>query len=155
MSTDEWDPEEYRVDVWENERWRWLLRKPDDCSPKVVRDGDRNLITRSEDGPKPGDTVFFFFAKNGTTRVCPEPGFYGWGVILKPWDEQRRELHFRPTSPSDQLEMRPWWEGDGGGEAKQVADDIRQPFPMGTLWGVRHEHAQRVRAGIFTWVGGH
>lgn len=136
MSQQEWSPERFRFDVWENERWKWMLRHDD---------GDNMRILGSE-RPQPGDTVIYFFAE----KDCPEPGFYGWGVVLTEWSENARELYFRPAAPTDQLKMRPWWND----EAKKLSNEIRNPS-QGTLRRLSLTDAQRIQKEIFAWVGGH
>jgi hypothetical protein len=129
LSQAEWTPERYRLDIWEGERWRWPVRK----------------IATSE-RPAPGDQVVFFFAKAG----CPEPGFYGWAVVLQWEEEANQRLYFRPVAPSDHLKMCPWWDG----AAEQIADQIRVPIPQGTLWRVPDQLAAAIGAGIAGWVAG-
>lgn len=128
MSQEDWTPEQYRLDIWEGERWRLPVRK-----------------IAGTDRPRAGDRIVFFFAKTG----CPEPGFYGWAVILK-WEETSTLFSFRPVAPSDQLKMRPWWDG----EVERIATQVRVPIPKGTLWRVPDELALALGAGIAGWVGG-
>jgi hypothetical protein len=142
LSQKEWTPEAYRLVIWEGERWRWLLRAKDGKEKKIWSDAR----------PKQGDTIVFFFAE----EQCHEPGFYGWAVILLDWSEEESEIHFRPVAPSDQLKMRPWWEGKDGGEAKRIANEVRVPLKKGTLWPVTPQTLQKTsaresRAGWAGW----
>jgi hypothetical protein len=131
LSQAEWTPERYRLDIWEGERWRWPVGK----------------ITGSG-RPAAGDRVVFFFAQT----ACPEPGFYGWAVVLQ-WEEEEKRFYFRPVAPSDQLKMCPWWDGPAGA-AEQIADQVRGQVPRGTLWRVPDELAAAIGAGIAGWVVG-
>jgi hypothetical protein len=47
MNQRQWPPNSYRLDIWENERWRWPTGK------------------RAPKGLKPGDRVVFFYARKG------------------------------------------------------------------------------------------
>ena len=131
MSQAEWTPEQYRLDIWEGERWRWPVGK-----------------IAGTDRPQAGDRIVFYFAKKG----CPEPGFYGWAVILQ-WEATDTRFSFRPVAPSDQLKMRPWWDGPDG-EVERIATQVRVPIPQGTLWRVPDGLAPAIGAGIAGWVGG-
>jgi hypothetical protein len=130
MSQEEWTPERYRLEVWEGERWRWPVGK--------IHGADR---------PASGDRVVFFFAKTG----CPEPGFYGWAVVLE-CEEKPSRFYFRPVAPSDQLKMYPWWD-EPGGTVAQITDQVRVPIKEGTLWHVPDQLAPVIGAGIAGWVG--
>ena len=46
ISQEIWEPERFRVEIWENERWSW--------SVPTLRGGGE---------PQPGDSVAFFYAK--------------------------------------------------------------------------------------------
>ena len=125
----EWSVSNYRVDIWEGERWRWDVKK----------------VVGTDKKPVAGDMICFYYAK----AECPAPGFYAWAVILQ-WveDGDVRRVYFRPVAPSDQLKMRPWWDD----EARRIADAIRGPVPRGTLWAVSDDHAATVADGIRRWV---
>src|SRR6266852_4838253 len=90
LSQKDWSLNNYRLDIWEGERWEW----------EVGRMVALGAV------PQAGDTVAFFYAPH----ACPEPGFYGWAVILL-WveeeeekdkkKEKKRRFYFRPVAPSD------------------------------------------------------
>lgn len=130
LSEKSWSVNNYRLDVWEGERWTWPVGR----------------MARAEDAPAPGDTVVFFYAVSGSS----EPGFYGWAVILL-WDDEngQRKFYFRPVAPSDHLKMRPW----GDEAARQIADKIRGNVKQGTMWPASNELAAEIGAGINAWVG--
>jgi hypothetical protein len=91
INREQWPPERYRIEIWERERWSWLVGR-------VSRGG------RDSEDARPGDNVVFFYAPTGGTDC----GFYGWAVVLE-WLEQgaARESYFRPLSPSDHLKTNP------------------------------------------------
>lgn len=130
LSENSWSLNNYRLDIWEGERWEWEVGR----------------ITGADTEPKPGDTVAFFYAKAG----CKEPGFYGWAVILLWTTEEKQRFYFRPVPPSDQLKMRPWWND----QAKEIADQVRGKVARGTLWPVSEDLAKVIGAGISSWVNG-
>jgi hypothetical protein len=131
----DWSVNEYRLDVWEGERWEW----------RVGRAAGLKISP-----PKPGDKVVFFYAPTN----CEEPGFYGWAIITLWIDDQEkkdRRCYFRPVVPSDHLKMRPWWDE----EAKSIADVIRGPAKQGTLWPVSDTTLEnRIGSGISRWLNG-
>lgn len=129
LSQTQWTPEKYRLDIWEGERWRWPVGK---------------IIGSAR--PAVGDRVVFFFAKTN----CPEPGFYGWGIVLQ-WEEGDSWLCFRPVAPSDHLKMHPWWDGSQG-EAEKLATEVRVPVPNATLFPVPAELASKISGGITCWL---
>ncbi len=127
-----WEPERFRIEIWENERWSWTVGR-------LTGDGE----------PQPGDSVAFFYAK----AEGQDPGFYGWAVVLeyhKAHDDSKT-LYFRPVAPTNHLKMHPWWDD----EAEDLAKEVREPFYMGTLWRVSEDHWRRIRRGITKWAGGH
>lgn len=127
-----WEPERFRIEIWENERWSWTV--------STLRGGGEQ--------PQPGDSVAFFYAKGHGA----DPGFYGWAVVLeyhKAHDESKT-LYFRPVAPTNHLKMHPWWND----EAQNIANEVRGPVPQGTLWRVSDEQWRRIRRGITAWVGG-
>jgi hypothetical protein len=126
MDQQQWPPNSYRVDIWENERWFWPV--------------GRKAYTGS---PKSGDRVVFFYAKSGGI----EPGFYGWAVVLE-WREDSRGIYFRPVSPSDHLKMHPWWDAS----AKEIADRVRGKVKQGTLWRIPDDMIKTISAGITAWL---
>ena len=126
MSQEQWPPESYRLDIWENERWTWPVK-----------------TKRSKRNPQPGDRVVFFYARSGGVQ----PGFYGWGIVLD-WREDPNRIYFRPVAPSDHLKMDPW----RGKEADKIADDIRGPVKQGTLWPVSDNLATAISTGITAWL---
>ena len=89
LSQNDWPPNNYRLEVWEGERWAWPVRR----------------MTGGDDPPREGDRVVFFYAPSRGS----EAGFYGWAIVLD-WREEERSLYFRAVAPSDQLKMHPWWE---------------------------------------------
>ncbi len=126
-----WEPERFRIEIWENERWSWTVGKQ-----------------AGEGEPKPGDSVAFFYAE----AEGFDPGFYGWAVVLEYHEayDGNKTLYFRPVAPTDHLKMDPWWDD----EAKALAKEVREPVYMGTLWPAYEEHGRRIRSGITKWVGG-
>ena len=125
ISQQSWEPERYRVEIWESERWSWPVGR------KIG----------AADPPRAGDTVIFFYAPSGGT----DPGFYGWAVITE-WlpGESWDTLYFRAVTPSDHLKMHPWWDED----ARTLADRIRGKVKQGTLWRVDDEYLPALREGI-------
>jgi hypothetical protein len=133
LSEEEYPLRNYRLHVWENERWRFFAR----------------TMEGGQSPPEPGDLVVFFYAPTG----ADEPGFCGWGVVLQ-WIERApndRELCFRPGAPNDFLKMHPW--NDEG--AIKLANEIRGRMTQRTLWPIEKEQAKKLRNGISTWLGGH
>ncbi len=128
LNQEYWPPERYRLDIWEGERWSWGV-------------GSKAGAVR----PVGGDTVVFFYAPSSGA----EPGFYGWAVILE-WMDEEREMVFRPTAPSDQLKMHPWWDVT----ARRLADEIRGRVKQKTLWRVPDKLAPELRGGVLRWVAG-
>lgn len=126
MSQKLWDPQRYRVEIWEGERWAW-----------PVKSGAGHEVM-------PGDTVVFFYAPTGG----PDPGFYGWAVVLEWLETAESQLRFRPVAPSDHLKMHPWWDAN----AAQLADRIRGKVKQGTLWPVGDGDAKELRLGITRWL---
>jgi len=131
LSQRDWSLNNYRLDIWEGERWEWEIGR----------------MAGSETDPLPGDAVAFFYAPAG----CPEPGFYGWAVILL-WvgEGDKRRFYFRPVAPSDRLKMCPWWDED----AKKIAKQVRGEVPRGTLWRVPDELVSAIGSGIARWLRG-
>ena len=72
-----WEPQRYRVEIWEGERWSWSVCR---------------AVGAVEEPPRPGDTVVFFYAPAGGH----DPGFYGWAVITE-WLPEHDEMYFRPV----------------------------------------------------------
>ncbi len=124
-----WDPNRYRLEIWEGERWAWSVGRK---------------VTGGQ-VPQAGDVVVFFQAPTGGE----DPGFYGWAVILE-WFENGDEMYFRPVAPSDHLKMHPWWDQ----EARTLADEIRGRMKQGTFWLVPEPLAIRLREGIARWLAG-
>lgn len=130
MSPKVWSPSQYRLDIWEGERWAWPV----------------GAMSGQGKKPEPGDLLVTFFTKgNGT-----DPGFYGWAVILDWLNEAGDQLRFRPVAPSDSLKMCPWWDD----EASSIADKIRGNMKQRTLWLVEDDLSTQLRHGILTWVAG-
>ena len=102
ISPKNWDPNRYRVDIWENQQWTWPVGK----------------ILPSSENPVPGDIVVFFYAPSGGE----DPGFYGWAIIVE-WyrGNGNKDIYFRPVSPSDHLKMHPWWDKT----SQELANKIR------------------------------
>src|SRR5687767_15512833 len=88
ISATEWNPERFRVEIWENERWSWTVGR----------------AVSAQESPAPGDGIVFFYVPTGTK----DPGFYAWAVVLE-WYEETKRIYFRPVAPSNQLKMHPWW----------------------------------------------
>jgi hypothetical protein len=129
LSQEKWSPKNYRLDIWENERWKWPVGR----------------AVGSDEKPEPGDIAVFFYAHTGGGQ----PGFYGWAVILQWLEDEERRLYFRPVAPSDQLKMHPWWDE----EARRVANEVRGEVKQGTLWRVPDRLASAIAAGLTAWVG--
>jgi hypothetical protein len=55
LSEKEWSRKNYRLDIWEGERWEWEVGR----------------VAGVDSSPEPGDTVAFFYAPSGS----PEPAF--------------------------------------------------------------------------------
>jgi hypothetical protein len=132
-----WEPERYRLEIWEGERWAWSVG---------------HMVGATEKPPRQGDTVVFFYAKTGG----PDPGFYGWAVITE-WlpgeGEDKDQMYFRPVAPSNHLKMDPWWDGEHG-EAEQLADRIRGKVMMGTLWRISGNDYDQLRRAVARWLTG-
>jgi len=136
LDNSEWSANNYRLDIWEGERWEWPVKR----------------ATGLDHPPASGDKVLFFYAPSG----CDEPGFYGLAVITHWIDETRngerdRRFYFRPVNPSDRLKMRPWWNEQ---EAKSLAAQIRGAVKQGTLWPVPPNLAEQVIANLYAWATG-
>lgn len=130
MSPNVWSPSQYRLDIWEAERWAWPVGQ----------------ISGQGQKPAPGDLMVMYFTKgNGT-----DPGFYGWAVILNWLDEAGDQLRFRPVAPSDSLKMCPW----GDAQALALANEIRGKMKQRTLWLVDDDMALQLRRGILNWIAG-
>lgn len=129
-----WEPQRYRVEIWERERWSWSVGRK---------------VGATEEPPRQGDTVVFFYARTGG----PDLGFYGWAVITEwlPGDRDNQDqMYFRPVAPSDHLKMHPW----GTKEAEELANQIRGKVKQGNLWRVPENLSVSVRRGITRWVSG-
>jgi len=128
MNQEYWPPSQYRLDIWEGERWNWgYNRKFGDCDPE------------------PGDRIVFFYAPTGGD----DPGIYGWAIILRHVEEEgENRIYYRPVAPSDQLKMNPWWDD----EASQLVDEIRGKVKRGTLWLVDPKIGRQLLSGISNWV---
>ena len=136
FNPDIWPPTRFRLDVWENERWRWQVGK--------------GRITPADGKPEPGEIVVFFYTGGG-----PVGGFYGWAVILR-WDDKIEDagdpwMHFRPVAPSDRLKMCPWNDARAMDLAKQVRGG--GTF-VGTLWRVPDDLEAALRTGFVEWAAG-
>jgi hypothetical protein len=125
-----WEPQRYRVEIWEGERWSWSVGR---------------TVGATKEPPRPGDTVVFFYAPAGGH----DPGFYGWAVITE-WLPEHDEMYFRPVAPSDHLKMHPW----GDEEADELANQIRGKVKRGNLWRVSENLSVSLRQGITRWVSG-
>jgi hypothetical protein len=121
-------PQQYRTEIWEGERWRWPVG---DNPPKT-------------EVPAPGDQICFYYAKTNN----PEPGFYGWAIVLEWRTDSSSPLYFRPTSPSDHLKMDPW----GDGAALALADSIRGKMPRKSLYQITPEDVPNLRQGVARWL---
>jgi hypothetical protein len=131
INQENWEPERFRIEVWENERWSWTVG--------TLRGGEE---------PQPGDSVAFFYAR----AHGPDPGFYGWAVVLEyhKAHDGSKTLYFRPVAPTNHLKMHPWWND----EAQDLANEVRGVVAQGTVWRVSDELWRRIRRGITTWVAG-
>jgi len=128
MSQTSWTPNNYRSDVWENERWRWPIGQK-----------------RGSDFPNAGDVVVFFYAPTGGE----EGGFAGWAVVLDSKTESR-EVYFRAVPPTDQLKLDPWWDD----QSRALADQIRGRVKQGTLWPIPEDVFKLVAKGMRSWAAG-
>lgn len=132
LNQQRWEPERFRIEVWENERWSWTVGR-------AVFGGEE---------PIAGDSVAFFYAPAGGN----DPGFFGWAVVLE-WHrdhDDNRTIYFRPVSPTNHLKMHPWWNE----EARAIADEVRGSVAQGNLWRVSDDLWKRIREGVTTWVSG-
>lgn len=86
-----------------------------------------------------------FYAQSG----CPEPGFCGLGVVLDWNTEADYPLRFCVASPTDELKMQPWWDE----QAKILADRIRKPVKIGTLWLASDDDARELLMRIIQHSG--
>ncbi len=119
MNAETWSPERYRAEVWEgNTTTNWSVGK-------LIPAGGK---------PQPGEIIVLFYAKSYTN----DPGIYGWGVIS--WCDGK-EIHFRPTSPSDYLKMKPAWND----EIDTLINGIRGGMKMGTMWEIHNYHELRLK----------
>ena len=92
LNQHQWEPERFRIEIWENERWSWTVGK-------AMLGGKQ---------PQPGDSVAFFYAK----AHGADPGFFGWAVVLE-WHKDHKDritVYFRPVAPTNHLKMHPWWD---------------------------------------------
>lgn len=128
MNQQDWAPQNYRLDIWENERWCWPVGR----------------AVGIKNPPVPGDKVVLFYAQIGGI----EPGIYGWAIVLQWVEGDSRQLYFRPVAPSDQLKMYPWWDS----EAKKIVDEIRGPVKKGNVWPISDDVMSRIGKGIATWL---
>lgn len=129
LSPKVWSPEEYRQEVWQGQTCNWPLRR----RPSAAN------------SPALGDTLLLFYSATGGK----DPGFYGWAVVLQWVPQSPTPLCFRPAPPSDYMKMHPWWDE----EAAELANAIRQPVKVGTLWRVPDALVARIREGVRRWVG--
>ena len=118
MSSNYWSSGQYRVEVWEGEHTNWPTSK------KVPKDSSL----------QPGDIMILFYAPSGE----PDPGVYGWSVVIRGDDE---EVRFIPSTPSDYMKMNPMWDDD----VKIIIDKIRGPVAMGTLWEIKDNLFMQLR----------
>jgi hypothetical protein len=132
LSTEETSVNNYRLDVWENERWEWPVGQI-----RGAKDGE---------APEAGDIVAFFYTKNaGQDKM----GFYGWAVVLHFGEYKKRSfVGFRPVYPSDYLKMDPWGEPN----AINLADKIRGSWKQSTLFLVAPELERLLKEGIRRWI---
>jgi len=130
--TQDWRPEDYRLEIWERNRTIWPAG---------------NILPRGLGSVTSGDILVLFFAKSGNDY----PGIYGWGVIYD-YDQRRNKIAFQPTPPSDYLKSDPLWDDD----LHRLLDHIRENAGRKTLWGVtwdefsliRHKLRERVGSGV-------
>lgn len=108
MSEAEWPEAQYRAEVWEGGLIYWSTRK-----------------VQGQGRPVPGDRMICWYATTGAAQ----PGVVGWGVILGHF-EDREEIIWRPTFPSDGLKMRPLYDD----QLIQTIDSIRGKFKQATMW---------------------
>jgi len=125
-----WNPQRYRLEIWESERWSWPVGAMSGAGQK----------------PEPGDILVTFYSQSGGN----DPGFYGWAIILEWIGESGNQLRFRPVSPSDRLKMHPWWSK----EATSLSDRIRGEMKQRTLWVVPNDLVPELRRGIVNWLAG-
>lgn len=122
-----WPPERFRHEIWEQRRWHW-------------EHGQK----RSDDTPKAGDTLVFFYSKSGGGA----PGLYGWAIVEQ-YDEENGLLYFMPSAPTDHLKMDPWY----GDDVQTIIDSIRGGMPRATLFPINRSDQARIRTGIRSWLG--
>lgn len=124
-----WNPEEYRLEVWEGDDVSWNTHK--------VTDRDQRSISV-------GDIVILFFSKSRTK----DHGIYGWGIITK-FDPKKNQITFTPTFPSDYLKTSPAWDES----IATLLDQIRVPIPQGTMWALTLDELNVFRAAISRHLG--
>jgi hypothetical protein len=128
MSHKDWPPERYREEVWERELVSWPAGR---------------VIGKSE--PEPGDSMILWYAKTGN----PDPGLYGWGVIVGTSAIQnRKRVRWRPVSPSDYLKMNPILDDEIAG----IIDQIRKGMPRATMWPIPPEQIRSIRSRIHNHI---
>jgi hypothetical protein len=78
----DWSINDYRLDVWEGERWEWRVFRATEIKSSP---------------PKPGDQIVFFYAPHDNN----DPGFYGWAIITQWIDDgkKRSPLLLSPGRP--------------------------------------------------------
>ena len=120
-----WNPEEYRLQVWEGDDITWNAHK--------INDRNQGAISS-------GDLVVLFFSKSRTKDY----GIYGWGIITK-FNSRTNKITFTPTFPSDYLKTSPVWDE----RIESVIDQIRVPTPhSGTMWAMTVEEFKVFRTAI-------
>ncbi len=120
MSSDYYNPNEYRVEVWEGRPIVWSVGK-------VVARGLGEVLL--------GDSLVLFYAKSRNLY----PGIYGWGVIAR-YSQRRSEIEFQPTFPSDYLKMYPLWDK----KVEKLINGVRGRMTQATLWGLKLEEYRLV-----------
>jgi hypothetical protein len=126
------EPEEYRVEVWENAVATWPA-------------GRISRLTQDGEPPAPGDKLLFFYARSGGAQW----GFCGWAVVMN-WRELEKLnlIDFRAAAPSDQLKMHPW----SGDDVTRIVKKVRKGMAQGTLFAIDDDVASEIAGGMLNWV---
>jgi hypothetical protein len=125
---DPWNPSEFRKEVWEGTPTTWPSGK---------------VILRDEERISRGDIIVFFFAKSNN----PEPGIYGWGIILEVVDSPARpRIKFQPCAPTDMMKIAVTWDE----ELEDVVDKIRGQMTQATMWAIKPGEFEIIKKKLAT-----
>jgi hypothetical protein len=128
---EQWNPELYRLEVWEG--------------TTVSGWGGKRFDSRA---PNPGDLVILYFCPTGGART-EDYGIYGWGVVSR-YNEQTGRLDFQPAAPSDYLKMSVCCDGN----LKELIKKIRKGIDENTIYPISFDQLRRIRLKIRDHVRG-